>query len=225
MGRIDDLLRFDALDTAERVTGKSYKEDASTMGLGVMLQMSNEKEKRILLEGNDDTTFTNTVENYIRILRDIGFEEVKQYHFEGRDGYQEILYIFWDAKRGILLRFDTYKEDQVNSAKMYYNWLPHDETNAPWHIRGGGHYVNDVWIGDKDAREALRHVIHKHEEYGSFVLPWVAGPRFYLVGYNEFVNEKRPLEYFEDRKQLSYTRFLELPIHVRMVAKQRGERP
>lgn len=55
MTDIGEILRYDALDTAERLTGKSYKEDEDTMGLGFLMHISHGERKAAALKATDDT--------------------------------------------------------------------------------------------------------------------------------------------------------------------------
>ncbi len=50
-------LAVDPLAMAERITGKSYKDDESTSGLGMLLSLQHNRNKRDLLEFMGDTHY------------------------------------------------------------------------------------------------------------------------------------------------------------------------
>jgi hypothetical protein len=70
---LSKLLEYDSLAEAEKITGKSYKESEGTSFLGLGLMMANNKKKNKILKENKDSTFSNTVEDYINIIQSIGF--------------------------------------------------------------------------------------------------------------------------------------------------------
>src|ERR1035437_7914901 len=82
-GLLRESLKFDALDTAEKITGKSYKDDSSTSFLGMALMHQNNAIKNRVLKLNDDTTFSATVVHYLSVLKDEGFTIVAGIPFLG----------------------------------------------------------------------------------------------------------------------------------------------
>ena len=60
---IKDVLSFDALQEAENLTGKSYKDDKATEALGFIAHIQNGKRKEQMLKSLGDTTFSNTEES------------------------------------------------------------------------------------------------------------------------------------------------------------------
>ena len=42
--------------------------------------------------------------------------------FKGHENRDEAFYVYWDAKRGILLYFYTYG-DNINGGEFAYNWI------------------------------------------------------------------------------------------------------
>lgn len=187
---LDDLLNFDALAEAEKIRGTSYKEDNATSMLGLALQFDKVQSLRAALDARDDTKLSETVSNYLRIAQSEGFEIVLQLPFTGRwrGGVerQETLYVLFNAKEGILLKFDTYNSKDVNGGKFYYNWRPNPGVET-WRVTssGGWHGTGEdsYWVGDHDCREALRHHLAKLRQNGAFLTPWRDMPFLWLLHY------------------------------------------
>jgi len=150
------ILDFDALQAAEKVTGKSYKEDKATEALGFLGHIESSKRKTELLKSLGDSTFSNTEEDYLNIVSSIGFESVLIEPFKNKDGIEERLHIMWDRESSILLVFDThtYGDDgswaksgqevpppNVNGGSIYYNWSPNVRHES--HCTSSGSYVGN----------------------------------------------------------------------------------
>lgn len=54
---LDRMLRFDPLDTAERMTGKSSAKDDETVAVGIVLMQKNAAAREKALFERGDTTF------------------------------------------------------------------------------------------------------------------------------------------------------------------------
>jgi len=185
---ISDMLAFDPIDTAERIMGRG-SDDATK--LGMLLAMDHGRKKLAMLESLDDTTFANTVERYLRITGEMGFEEVLRLPFKGRawdDGPAPDEAMFILAHRdGLLLKFDTYQTKDVNGASVYYNWQPNPGVDH-WRVTSSGQYFDydadtgrGTWAGDHDAREALRHKIQRLRDNGRFLSRWKQRPFMWLL--------------------------------------------
>jgi len=137
--KIRDILKFDALQEAENITGESYKQCGTTESLGFLLHLESSQRKNELLSSLGDSTFSNTEENYLKIVTSIGFESLLVEPFTNENGVEERFHVMWNEESSILLTFDTYtcgddgswaksgKEvppPDVNSGKFYYNWSP-----------------------------------------------------------------------------------------------------
>jgi len=119
------MLSFDSLQEAEKITGKSYKDDKITGSLGMLMHIDHETKKSQMLKKMGDTTFSMTSGNYIAIVEALGFELIFKESFLTND-IQEWILIFWQKKNSILLRMDTFRGDR-NSATIYYNWSPNPD--------------------------------------------------------------------------------------------------
>lgn len=203
---LDRLLAFDPLDTAERLVGEN---EAATW-LGMVLAQQRGEALREVLEARGDTQLTNRVARYLEITRDLGFEEVLCMPFDGRSWSGETppdeTFHVLAHRDGMLLAFDTFGTTSVNGAKVWYNWRPRDD-EFNWRIVSSGSYHRwdpeartGTWVGDHDAREALRHKIQGLRLNGEFLPRWERRPFLWLLhhmdtevpGYDhEAINEAR----------------------------------
>jgi hypothetical protein len=122
---IREVLTADGLSDAERITGKSYKDDESTQWLGFMLHVKACDARRQVLSSNGDTTFAMTTEAYISVIERIGFRLVYREKFTGNSCGQttsESLFVYFRHPAQLLV-FDTFHGDR-NSGNVYYNWRP-----------------------------------------------------------------------------------------------------
>ena len=198
--KIDSALNFDALDFAEKLTNKSYKEDDLTSSLGLGLFLKNNSKKKKLLEDSGDTTFSNKISDYIRVIESMGFELILKDPFLNEDDIEENFYVFWNYEHGVMIRFDsfTYRDDgsfkngvpepSVNSCNMFYNWIPNKGVNVYSFTSSGG-YNGDVWVGSHDGREAIKHKLNGLLENGKFLNNWIEQPFLWLLTYMDTKND------------------------------------
>ena len=198
---VQKALDTDPLLEAEKVTGRSYKDDKTTEALGVLMFLQHNKDKDALLELSGDTTFRNKATRYLEIAKSLGFEIIHQIPFVGRafdfivgsEPTQEMQYFLY--KRGCILEFDTLfcsidNATMVNSSNLYYCWKPklgqdeyykrceeeqvHPTESGCWHKVGD----DMIWAGDHDGREGLKFHVQQLEDFGDFVYPWPVRPFF-----------------------------------------------
>lgn len=127
------------------------------------------------------------ISEYLKWLNEIGFKEALKIDFVGHEKRNEAMYIFWCAKYGILLRFDTYSGD-LNGGQYYYNWLPKDIDKGYEFVSSGGFYkYNDelIWIGSHDCRSNIEREIKKLKKNGKFIVPWIKRPFLWLLHYKD----------------------------------------
>lgn len=203
---LDELLRFDSLDRAEKITGKSYKEDEGTTLVGILLMQENTRAKESILKAQDDSTFSNELGRYKRIIAEEGFKNVLEVDFQGYDCLEKF-FVYWHDD-GILLTFDTYGGKSVNGGKFKYNWKPNEGADFSVLSSHGG-YVDGVIAGDHDCREAIRYHIRRLREEGTFLNPWVKQPFLWLLHYQDTKVENY------DYKAITAYRIAQLPEHVK----------
>jgi len=166
--RIQEALDQDALRDAEKITGKSYKEDKDTQGLGLDLHLKKNDALRVMLTKNRDTIFSSSQEYYTEIIQENGFEKFYHEDFEGRNDTEDSLQLWY--RPGLFLCFDTYGKN-INGSHLYYNWKPTVD-DYPWQIFSSYSWENDIVVGNHDGREALIHNITQLEKHGEFIEPW-----------------------------------------------------
>ena len=163
---------------------------------------------------------------YLELINRIGFEQALKVDFKGYENRKESLYIFWDAKRGILLRFDTYADD-INSGHFYYNWIPKDGETYYNYISSGGFRKFDdkfIWIGDHDCRNNIDVNIKNLKENGKFVVPWMERPFLWLLHYKDkekCSNNTIDKDYY---KLINEARILRLSKEIQIAIKGKDEK-
>ena len=144
--KIDELLNSDSLGIAEKITGKSYKEDDKTGNLGMLINIGLSEEKKKLLSEANDTCFSETTENYMRLVLEAGFELLLEEDFSYKCKYSGALYkekffIMFHREYSILLKWDTF-QGKRNAADMYYNWA-FDINAKKWSFTSSGHCIHE----------------------------------------------------------------------------------
>lgn len=218
--KLDELLHYDALNEAQKMTGGDYRDEKSLAHhLGFMNFGENNSKKEEALQALDDTTFHTSVERYLRIAGEIGFEVVLKLPFGGRGKSQETFYVLW--RKGILLSFDTSGGDHVNGGSFWYNWMPAPGLDKAWRYTSSGHFAKHgesrLWAGHHDCREALRHHISQLEQHGKILEIWEEPGYLSLIHHGD----EKKLETIERRYDLDVSaritrdRVAMLPEHVR----------
>jgi len=220
---VDELLEFDPLDTAEKITGESCHTDKGTVGLGMLFAMKHNQHKSEVLEARGDTVFSMPLDKYLDIVKDLGFVQVMDVPFQTEhDGKMitEHLLAYW--RKGLLLMFDTYGGDHINGGHLYFNWAP---TNQKEHVPSSGGCTKDakgdkVIYGDFDCREALVHHIKFLEARGQILDPWVKQPHLWPIHYGDGreLDAKfggNSSKRFDEYDKIRQARLAMLPDHVR----------
>jgi len=145
------LTKTDSLFEAEKITGKSYKEDKNTSSLGLLLHIEKGKKLSKNLDEIGDTKFSETVESYLYKLSKFGFVVAYKEPFTNKEGIEENLYILFNKELGVIVKFDTFTwgddgswgekgvpAPSVNGGNMYYNWSPNDINDRNSVISSGG---------------------------------------------------------------------------------------
>lgn len=209
---LDALLKFDPLDSAEKITGASYKEDQATGLFGLGLAMAQNRIKRQELSECGDSYQGMPLTEYLEVIEDFGFERVLYLPFRKYEA-EDALYIYWEPERGILLSFDSYNGNRVNGGRFYYNWIPNETMSHRVTSSGGFYKIGEdqyIWSGYHDCREAIRHHVKQLESAGSFIVPWLKlDSCIWLFHYGE-------TEGLRDFTELRTARLAALPEHIRI---------
>lgn len=190
---LDDLLRFDPLAEAERLIGGSIHDpipEGGTMNpataVGFGLAQGHAAIKDHALRSRGDTVLSNDLDRYVDIIEAYGFERVLTVPFRCYPEAADNLFVY-AHRAGLLLCFDTYCADHVNSGNVYYNWRPAEGANRGPCISSGGFSRVDqtVWRGNHDCREALIYNLDRLAANGELVSPWVERPFLWLLHYGD----------------------------------------
>lgn len=187
--KVRKILTRDGLDEAEKMTGASYKASKFTRHIGLLNHMEIVAEKKAAMLATDDTAYACPLDRYLRIAQEIGFKIVLVMPFKGngwgREPVEEALYVLW--KDGILLKFDTFGGNSVNSGNFYYNWRRNRPLKNDGLTSSGSCSRQDVgiWVGNHDCREALRFHLSQLEQAGSFLSKWIERPFLWLLHYGD----------------------------------------
>lgn len=237
---LDEMLRFDPLDAAEKITGENHKSSTRTTGLGMLLMMNNNDRKRKALHERGDTCFTEETDNYQRIIQKNGFKKVLELDFITKKGYDsqkeqpEKFFVYWHDD-GLVLVMDTSNLTTRNSAKVYYNWRPKDYKNIRVTSSGSFDYEDGqpsirydykkepdpnngrpmFWTGDHDAREAIVHNMDALREHGEFMRPWKKAPFLWFLHHGDTDNRDEKGNALYDSKAINAERIALLPDYVR----------
>lgn len=211
--RIAARMNFDGLKVAEDLTGKSYKDDYATMLTGLLLHSENSRALNALLAVNGDTSNDSSVEQYLAVVNDLGFEKCLEIPFQGLD-CTETFYVFFLVKYGILLVFETWCGNSIHSSRFYYNFRFEGVWPRVYSSGCLARQNHNVWVGHHDGREGLRFNIENIARTAEFLPVWVEQYcSLWLVNYMECRNdcfEKRLKSY----EEISTERLSMLPEHV-----------
>lgn len=217
---INDLLKFDPLGEAERMTGKDYKNDEDTSALGFLLAMDHNERKANALRASGDSSFRISFENFVLLAVNKGFVEIYRGHFydvgeSWSSGREETYLVMW--RDGVLLTLESYGES-VNMAKMYYNLEVGQGTldDNFYRPEGGGRWNREaydegrfIYVGNIDVREGFVFHLNELEAHGNFVSPWVEAPFLWLLNYTD----TRDKDY--NYEELNRKRIAQFPAEIR----------
>lgn len=198
--KTEALLRYDPLAEAEKATG-----DRWGGYLGLALAFDHGAKKDAHLRAINDTRSSMSLDEYVAVIEEMGFEKVLELPFDVDLDYashKRDAFFIYAHRDGLLLKFDTYFDcKKVNSGNVYYVWVANDWDDLYKHrctSSGGVHDLNDprwenraeekdrsgwVYPGNHDCREALRHNIDKLRQHGRFLAKWPKRPWLWLLHY------------------------------------------
>lgn len=192
---IDDVLRFDPLDTAEKLFGRDHP-DAPLIGF--LLLQGHTKKAQELMQETRDTFMSLPYAATCIIVAELGFERVYVEQFQADHGAVEEFAIWWHPGDGMLAVTESYNAEGTNKVHVHYQWKPAPECDNVYRVTQSGSFVVPpgvdrftcprdqlLWLGDYDGRTALRRHLTKLRENGSFVTPWLEQPHLWFVNYAE----------------------------------------
>ena len=204
------LMHEDPLAIAEQLTGKSYKTDDGTAGLGMTLQLVKSDMLHKALAADADTdSYNQTYTEFRAVVTGLGFEPIYLQKFAGRS-VEETYEVFWRA--GILLHMESYGGDRgVNTADIRFN-LRVDPEKGTHDLRYSGGVCRvdyDILVAHMDVRQGLKATLEHIVHCGKVLEDWVERPWMWL-------NTYRDNEFRADHKEVVRKKVLEFPEHVRL---------
>ncbi len=180
-----------------------------------------------------DSYYSMKTEDYLQLVESLGFRLVAMIPFHDSCGDPETQYIYY--RRGCLLNVQSF-HGCADGSTLYYNWKPFGGYDAfvkkehedDAHVTSSGHWMKDedVWIGDHDGREALKHKLTVLEAYGEFIYPWKERPFFSLVN-SEVHRQTQGLPWNQQTAitdEITENNVSQLPQEVRdMIPEKRGK--
>lgn len=189
---IQSALNFDPIGEAEKMLGEEMNQGNFGVGLSFIHDKRNMVER--LMEQTGDVHWNCSYDKYCSIVKDMGFEQVYEEHFQGSDK-QETQRFYWH-RDGFLLTVEsfTWSDDQstVNRANLYYNLrVEKIKRDDFWRncVSSGSVVYEDaniyIWAGDHDVRDGLKHVMSMIREYSVPMSKWHKSPYVWLLNYTE----------------------------------------
>lgn len=183
------VIAVDPLASAELFTGSTVEDSSLGFMAGIAMIQGKASTMRRLLRERGDVWDGMPVGEYRAVVEGYGFELALELPFSHTDPWgkerAETLFIYAHPD-GLLLKFDTYEGERVNSGNVYYCW--EGELPAGELITSSGHWLKPdyrVWAGDHDCREAVLFNLDRLRSHGSFVSPWPARPSLWLLNYSD----------------------------------------
>jgi hypothetical protein len=181
---LDSLLSFDGLRAAEKVSGKTYKEDEPTAMLGMFMSIDNNKKLAEQLKARSDTHFGVKYPWFLKRLAEEGFEEAAKYPA----GDTDTLYVHVKRDEGLVIVWDTYG-DGINIGNVMFNLEFNECEKDTWLSKCSGGFARCVdksrriYVGDYDIREALFYKLNEMRRVGKFLPVWVERPWKKILSY------------------------------------------
>lgn len=193
MSDLDELLNFDSLHEAEKLSGKSYKSDEETTKLGFALHVLNSEEKKKRLKATNDSYYGIKIPEFLEIVKDLGFTLINKLPFTYEES-KEHQFWYWHPDHFILLVFNTFYGN-LNAANMWYCHERDKTKEFDYSIYSSHSPLREDWVcGSHDVREGLRHHFNRLLANGKFVR-WGESQFIYSLNYAE--NEGVSYEEYE----------------------------
>lgn len=205
---IEHLLSIDVVTEAEKTTKHKYEEHNLTQRLAALNFIKKNQKLAKELKANQDTYRSMRYLDFINTTMFEGFKPIYNESFSAKDGNKivtEVLLVLYHEAKGILLVAESFGGSMINSADMYYNWVP-NQTDKEW-IRGisTGEFdtTKIVWAGKHDVKEALKYKLDLLQRKGFFISQWVKRPHVWLVNYVE-ANATKDYEAINQKKMKTF---------------------
>lgn len=197
MDKIDELLRYDPIAEAEKITGKShwsnFSEDDNMLALLMNMQHANRKED--VLKNSKDTYFSMSWDYLINVLAGNGFKLGTEWNFiddqwERINNEKAVIYYRED---GVVVYAESYNNGtSVNGGNCYYELEMKENTDKNEFyclIHTGCWYGENKIENELDIREGLIHELKKAELHGNFIKKWKNRKHLWILDYMESKNK------------------------------------
>jgi hypothetical protein len=200
---VKSVLDFDVVDTAEKISAVSgLDKDKILLSL---LATSSEMKKKVLTE-NSDSYMGISFLDFQNLALELGFKEIFKESIQDSD---DILVMMWNSD-GILLRFESFWDNRLNSAEIYFNYR--GPRGAMMHC--SSEFICDdidgesVWAAHCDVRQGFRYIITNMQSQGKFLPTWLKQPFLWLLNYNDTAVESC------DHHKINNSKISKFPIEV-----------
>lgn len=206
-----DLFRIDPLYEAEKVTGRSYKEDKLTSDLGMLFHLQHTRNKKQMLIQNLDTHYSMLYSDYIKVVEDLSFKKLDEWFYNSKDNDFKEVMTHWYHDAGIYLVTETFTWDEgrtsLNTAYLYMCWISDDPyynygiTPSGKNFKVGERYG---FQGNIDVREGLRFNVDTLLDKGDLKNPFPEKVDFLsIISYTEkHLNYENYMALMERKKEL-----------------------
>ena len=193
MNNIDELLRYDPIAEAEKITRKGHWSNFSDEDnmLALLLNMKHVENKEKVLKGNKDTYFSVSWNYLIEVLFDNGFKIGTEWEFiddQYNEAHKEKAGIYY-REDGVVVFAESYGDGtSVNSGKCFYELEMKDDVDKREFfslIHTGSRYEENKLENQLDIREGLIYELNKAATYGNFIKTWTNRNHLWILDYME----------------------------------------
>ncbi len=193
---IQNALDFDPVAEAEKLG------EGTSIGVAMAFSQDRAALLKRLMDQTGDVHWGQSFADYCVRVESWGFElaynELRTVTKDDGDVVES--YRFYWHPEGWFLTVESYTygpQDPtpgVNMAYLYYNLqVPSERKSEFWHTVSSGFWIRDtldtpspVWVGDHDARQAVKHTIESLKAAGAVPLAkWTEKPYYWLVNYTD----------------------------------------
>ena len=187
---IKNILDFDPLDAAEKITGKSYKSSNSTIFIGMSLSSVNARKKEAMLKKLGDTYHGINFEKYVSIVEAYGFERIYEDQIERKYGDNiDTFYVYFHKEKGIVLKFDSYG-DVINSSSFFFQHLTKNMWLSCYSSGGLLQENNQVRLFDYGTEEVTYPIeCPNYDDYKNNFYKWIEVDNKWMAGKKKYMEE------------------------------------
>lgn len=202
-----ELEEIDPIDLCE----KNGLSDLDGFGLSIIVNNL----KKNIMKNRNDTYYSITYSDFIRIVLTYGFKIVYEEEFlSSSEKVNNDIFNIMFHDDGILLVCEKYG-DRLNSGHIYYNISPIVDFDMWYkqHLTESGMFNEDmIWSGYHDIREGIILKMDRMKTYGNFINPWKHKQYFQLLNYKEWHDVRND---YDKPNEITKRKFNKLPENVK----------